>query len=168
MNSVGVFFTPLWAPLWESLLMRRLADAAAVPLVRAAVLEFVEVHSQSDCEMGQIQLRQFLLACEQRLVHFPEFVLIAGGLGGFGGGAGVGVDGIPREMTKHESQAIAQTLLHLPDHGDEVETVGAFVIAVFDDRDGSVRPSLCVILVGDRLAQPMVILLWCFVHRLLG
>src|SRR6266487_1158086 len=78
---------------------------------------------------------------EQEIVHLPEGALLGGGLGGFRGELGAGVDVTQRQVSPDVAD-IAEIADELADDRFRLSAVGAFEVAVLDNRDRRVeRPA---------------------------
>jgi hypothetical protein len=85
---------------------------------------------------------QLVLIFIERVVHLPEQAVRSGKLGRLGGALGVRVDYTHRKKLEYESEVLGELPAHQVDDGMRRLAVRAFVIAVFDEGDGSVGSPL--------------------------
>src|SRR5580765_1222872 len=94
-----------------------------------------------------------LLMLVDRVVHFPESALRGGSLRGLCRVLGVWMALAEREVPKHEAELRSKTPLNFLDDGVRPPAMRAFVVAVFNQRDGGVGRTLRVIARADRHRQ---------------
>ena len=152
MKKVGVPFTPLFTPLMKSSRTRSRKRTGA---------EIVEhdftVHAGLRGQPGQCSVFQGPLMLEDQVVHGPERLLPAMRTHRFRrlrGMLGVGMDFIERKVPEDEAQPIAKALLDLFDDRIGPTAVGALVVSVLDQGQGSIGISLPVVPVADRKGEP--------------
>src|SRR5260370_12800680 len=86
-----------------------------------------------------------ILAFKKEMVKFPEFPVRASKLRCFRGGLLMGMYFVQREIPKYEAQALAKVFLNALDDRIGMPAMGAFVVAILDQSEGSVFVALDVI-----------------------
>jgi hypothetical protein len=83
----------------------------------------------------QILKLQRVLMFKQQVMHRPELTLTGRGLGGFGSLLGQWMLVAEREMPEDEAQLTFQSSPQVLEHRKRMPAIGAFKIAIRNDRD---------------------------------
>ena len=89
-------------------------------------------------------MQERVLVVEQQVVHRPECFLCGGGLGCLGSELGMGMNVVQRQVAPDVSD-VAELAQELSDERLGLPAVGAFEVAVLDDRDGRFERSADVV-----------------------
>jgi hypothetical protein len=156
MKNVGVPETPL-----RSALSTSSATRAAPASWRRSSVNRSTSRPQLLSVGDQVVRDECVLVGEQEIVHLPERALVGGGLGGFRGELGAGMDVVQRQVPPDVAH-VTEITEELADDRLRLPAVGAFEIAVLDDRDRRLDRSANVVAlrvdidveVDDRLRGP--------------
>lgn len=102
-------------------------------------LEALHIEAERSRDLAQGLLVDRRLARVERVVHFPEAPLAAGGLRPDGHELGARVGALVRKMPEYVDHALAQRAPQALEHVPQPPAVGAKVVTVNEDREQTAR-----------------------------
>src|SRR6266536_5850423 len=122
-----------------------LLDAGERALVGQSVCVLLHIETNRLGKLLQVGILKRMLVVEDVIMHLPELTLSCGGFGSQSRVQRVGMDLGEREVAKDKAQLLPELLLDRSHDGRRLAGVGAFVVAILDQRDSGCCRSLTVV-----------------------
>lgn len=100
--------------------------------------------------MNQIEIRQFPLMTEEKIVHFPKLAQHAGGLRRLRRSACSWMNRALREMSEYKPQSISESFTKLTNNRLRIEAIRTFIVAVLDNSDWRIGTPKGMLLLRNR------------------